>query len=103
MSVIHIFYGSETTVPKFRKRLFGITDLIANTGGILGLCLGFSVLSGVEVVYFITLRSFWKFCRRRMIGRRLANKFVRMFKKKDANRVIRLNPDTVPVYSYTGY
>ncbi len=28
MSIIHIFFGSETTVPKFRKRLYGTTDLI---------------------------------------------------------------------------
>lgn len=28
MSVVHIFFGAETTVPKFRKRLYGTTDLI---------------------------------------------------------------------------
>ena len=29
------------------------TDYIANTGGLLGLCLGFSFISGVEVIFWI--------------------------------------------------
>ncbi|CAL8109591.1 unnamed protein product [Orchesella dallaii] len=97
MSILHIFFGSETTVPKLRKRLYGNTDLIANTGGILGLCLGFSVLSGVEVIYFITLRAFWKHCRRRMVGRRVANKFSKFFKHKP-EKVIHVNPNMIPVH-----
>ncbi len=32
MSVVHIFFGAETTVPKFRKRLYGTTDLIGKFG-----------------------------------------------------------------------
>lgn len=28
MAVVHIFFGAESTVPKFRKRLYGTTDLI---------------------------------------------------------------------------
>ncbi|KOB67896.1 Uncharacterized protein OBRU01_17991, partial [Operophtera brumata] len=39
-----------------RSELFGITDLLANIGGILDLFLGFSFLSLVEILYFITLR-----------------------------------------------
>lgn len=75
----------------------------ANTGGILGLCLGFSILSGVEVIYFLTLRSFWKCCRRRMLSRRVGNKFVKMFKSSKSNKVIRVNPKNIPVYANAGY
>ncbi|XP_059047783.1 pickpocket protein 28-like [Achroia grisella] len=46
--------------PKFvsmrRSELFGLTDFLANCGGLLGLFLGFSFLSLIEVVYFFTLR-----------------------------------------------
>ncbi|XP_052753507.1 pickpocket protein 28-like [Galleria mellonella] len=46
--------------PKFvsmrRSELFGLTDFLANCGGLLGLFLGFSFLSLIEIVYFFTLR-----------------------------------------------
>ena len=33
--------------------------IIAAFGGIIGLCMGFSLLSGCEFVYFFTLRLFY--------------------------------------------
>ncbi|XP_061709461.1 pickpocket protein 28-like [Cydia pomonella] len=39
-----------------RSELFGATDFLANCGGLLGLFLGFSFLSLVEIFYFFTLR-----------------------------------------------
>ena len=39
-----------------RKETFGWQDLIAFFGGIVGLCMGFSLLSGAEFVYWFTLR-----------------------------------------------
>ena len=33
-------------------------DLIGFFGGIIGLCVGFSLLSGAELIYFFTLRLF---------------------------------------------
>ncbi|XP_073943324.1 pickpocket protein 28-like [Choristoneura fumiferana] len=51
------FYHKE---PRFvsmrRSELFGLTDFLANCGGLLGLFLGFSFLSLVEIFYFCTLR-----------------------------------------------
>ncbi|CAB0005646.1 unnamed protein product [Nesidiocoris tenuis] len=40
-----------------RKVLFGWVDLIGAIGGIAGLFLGFSLLSGFEMVYYFTLRA----------------------------------------------
>jgi len=48
----------------------------ADTGGLLGLCLGFSVISGVEFIYFMTMRAYWHTVRRRAAGKRIANKFM---------------------------
>ncbi|CAL8136814.1 unnamed protein product [Orchesella dallaii] len=67
ISIVHIFYQSPSTVPKLRKRLYGKTDLIANTGGILGLCLGFSVLSVAEFLYYVLMRTVWQIFSKRYV------------------------------------
>ncbi|EAT33714.1 AAEL014010-PA, partial [Aedes aegypti] len=40
-----------------REVLFGWVDLLVSFGGIAGLFLGFSLLSGVEIIYFFTMRA----------------------------------------------
>ncbi|GBP44395.1 Sodium channel protein Nach [Eumeta japonica] len=40
-----------------REVLFGWVDLLVSFGGIAGLFLGFSLLSGVEMIYYFTLRA----------------------------------------------
>lgn len=39
-----------------RSELYGLTDFIANCGGILGLFMGVSILSFVELIYFVCIR-----------------------------------------------
>ncbi|XP_026738349.1 uncharacterized protein LOC113501419 [Trichoplusia ni] len=49
------------TYPRMRYRrdiIFGFTDVLVAVGGMAGLFLGCSVLSFMEIVYFITLRLF---------------------------------------------
>ncbi|KAG7308200.1 hypothetical protein JYU34_006869 [Plutella xylostella] len=55
-SVIEVYYKQERFPSIRRSELFGVTDVVANCGGLLGLFLGFSFLSLVEIVYFTTLR-----------------------------------------------
>ncbi|CAH1155369.1 unnamed protein product [Phaedon cochleariae] len=40
-----------------REVLFGWVDLLVSFGGIAGLFLGFSLLSGVEILYYFTIRA----------------------------------------------
>jgi len=40
-----------------REVLFGWVDLLVSFGGIASLFLGFSLLSGVEIIYYFTLRA----------------------------------------------
>lgn len=40
-----------------REVLFGWVDLLVSFGGIAGLFLGFSLLSGVEIIYYFTMRA----------------------------------------------
>jgi Amiloride-sensitive sodium channel len=39
-----------------RTEFYGTIDFLAKCGGLLGLCLGVSVISLVEIVYFCTIR-----------------------------------------------
>ncbi|CAG7733824.1 unnamed protein product [Allacma fusca] len=56
VSIVHIYFGSPSTYARSRKELNGPVSFMASTGGIMGLCLGFSVLSLIEFVYYFTFR-----------------------------------------------
>lgn len=43
-------------IPSERNELYGTTDFLANIGGILGFFLGFSFVTLIEIIYFLTLR-----------------------------------------------
>ncbi|XP_044730503.1 sodium channel protein Nach-like [Chrysoperla carnea] len=50
-----------TSLPMIRYKrevIFGWVDLLVSFGGIAGLFLGFSLLSGVEIIYYFTIRTF---------------------------------------------
>ncbi|XP_075972067.1 pickpocket protein 28-like [Anticarsia gemmatalis] len=55
-SRLDMFFKRARFVSMRRSELFGLTDFLANIGGLLGLFLGFSFLSLVELFYFATLR-----------------------------------------------
>lgn len=53
---INIFFKEQQFITSERNELYGQTDFLANCGGILGLFTGFSFLSIVEVIYFLSLK-----------------------------------------------
>ncbi|XP_053603999.1 pickpocket protein 28-like [Plodia interpunctella] len=55
-SKLEVYYRDSGFVTITRSELFGITDFLANIGGLLGLFMGFSFLSLVEIVYFFSIR-----------------------------------------------
>lgn len=55
---VNIEYLTWPIIRYKREVLFGWVDLLVSFGGIAGLFLGFSLLSGVEIVYYFTLRAF---------------------------------------------
>ncbi|XP_041982502.1 uncharacterized protein LOC121735666 [Aricia agestis] len=60
---LKIFFKEGQFITSKRSELYGRSDFIANCGGLLGLFLGFSLLSAVEILYFSTLRIWcllWK-------------------------------------------
>ncbi|KAK7792769.1 hypothetical protein R5R35_004882 [Gryllus longicercus] len=56
-SDIEMSFVSWPIVRYKREVLFGWVDLLVSFGGIAGLFLGFSLLSGVEIVYYFTMRA----------------------------------------------
>ncbi|XP_017063341.1 pickpocket protein 28 [Drosophila eugracilis] len=56
MSRVSIFFKEAQFLTSRRSELYGTTDFLANCGGLLGLFMGVSMLSIVELVYFCTVR-----------------------------------------------
>ena len=53
------FFFSKPTIPNLRKSARNTpTQFLSEVGGIFGLCLGCSLISVLEVIYWIGLKSF---------------------------------------------
>ncbi|KAJ8970719.1 hypothetical protein NQ317_018753, partial [Molorchus minor] len=61
-----LYFKEQQFITSERNELYGLTDFLANCGGILGLFTGFSFLSLVEIMYFLSLRLI---CNVKMYGR----------------------------------
>ena len=57
-SVLSVFFKEPQFMTIQRSELFGLTDFLANCGGFLGLCMGVSILSLVELTYYFTIRLY---------------------------------------------
>ena len=60
MSYLHVYFKTVGVTKYQRNVAYGWQDLIAFFGGIVGLCVGFSLLSGAELIYFFTVRLFFE-------------------------------------------
>ena len=56
MSNIKIYFKKNNIISLKRSELFGLTDFLSNCGGLLGLFMGFSILSIIELLYYLSLR-----------------------------------------------
>jgi len=53
IAVVNIFFGKDTVMEFERSIRMGPVDFIASLGGLFGLCLGFSIISFLEIIYWI--------------------------------------------------
>lgn len=58
-SLVDIFFKTHEVTTLKRSEMYKLSDFLAIGGGLLGLFLGVSLLSIVELIYFFTLRLFW--------------------------------------------
>lgn len=59
-SRITVVYQKSFFISSHRSELYGRTEFLANCGGVVGLFIGLSILSFVEIVYFLTIRICFK-------------------------------------------
>uniref|UniRef100_A0A1I8P290 Pickpocket protein 28-like n=1 Tax=Stomoxys calcitrans TaxID=35570 RepID=A0A1I8P290_STOCA len=59
-SILSIYFKDSEFITSRRSELYGVTELLANFGGVVGLFMGISILSVVEIVYHFTLRLWQK-------------------------------------------
>ncbi|XP_055840717.1 pickpocket protein 28-like [Episyrphus balteatus] len=74
-TVLTIKFEEDVLNGLIRTELYSTTDFIANCGGLLGLFMGVSILSLVELVYFFTVRLWLNLKARRQIKAREIKKF----------------------------
>lgn len=60
LAQVVIFFRDSQFITSKRSELYGPTDFLANCGGLLGLFMGVSILSLVEVAYFFTVRVWYR-------------------------------------------
>lgn len=62
-----IYFKESHFIPISRSEINSISDLFASAGGLMGLFMGVSLISLVELLYYCTVRPFtlWKLSRRR--------------------------------------
>ncbi|XP_062554192.1 pickpocket protein 28 isoform X3 [Armigeres subalbatus] len=65
IALVYIFFSDMFFRRYTKGELIGFTDFLSNIGGLLGLFMGFSLISLAEVIYFMTLRPL--FAKRREI------------------------------------
>ncbi|XP_061512606.1 pickpocket protein 28-like [Anopheles gambiae] len=58
ITTIAIYFKESYFITSKRSELYGWVDFLANCGGLLGLFMGVSILSLLEICYFFTIRPF---------------------------------------------
>ena len=61
LAVLHIYFDKLHFMTYERKELYDLIDFTAYLGGLLGMSMGFSLLSAIEVVYFFTARLYYNY------------------------------------------
>ncbi|XP_062698804.1 pickpocket protein 28-like [Aedes albopictus] len=65
LGTLSIFFKEPQFIAMVRSELYGLTDFVANCGGLLGLFTGTSLLSLIEIAYFCFVRP-WNRRKRRL-------------------------------------
>ncbi|KAL1492020.1 hypothetical protein ABEB36_012524 [Hypothenemus hampei] len=55
-STLVLYFKKNQFIASNRHELYGFTDFLGNLGALLALFIGFSVLSFMEIIYFLTVR-----------------------------------------------
>lgn len=56
LSVVKVYFPQEDSILYATNVLYAWYDIVSDYGGILSLCLGCSIISIFEIIYFLTIR-----------------------------------------------
>lgn len=80
------FHFQTASIVKYRTDVtFGWMELLVAFGGIAGLFLGCSILSGVEIVYYLLLMTL-------IVGKKLTKRAQKFMIKKISSQVADVHP-----------
>lgn len=91
-STLKIFFKEPQFIAVHRSELFGRTDFLASCGGLLGLFMGVSFLSIIEILYFTSIR---------IITQRIAKQKLKRPNKKHIQMETRDRDDGEPMEENT--
>ena len=74
---LRIKFDEDVFNNLIRSEVYSKTDFIADCGGLLGLFMGVSILSLVELVYYLTVRLWLNLKERRRINAREIKKEIK--------------------------
>lgn len=58
LTILKVYFPQADSVLYKTTVLYAWYDILSDYGGILGLCLGCSIISILELIYFLTFRSY---------------------------------------------
>ncbi|XP_061387184.1 pickpocket protein 11 [Musca vetustissima] len=68
ISLIKIYYPTEYGTQYQKNVLYNWYQMLSNIGGVIGICMGCSLISGIEIIYFVFIRLVENFLKRRQNG-----------------------------------
>lgn len=102
---VFISFKDEQFFSSRRAEVYTLIDFVANCGGILGLFMGISILSIVEIIYFGTLRIGCSLRKRRLAKKRRLQQLKELNQEfngtnNDVNLEINSEYDNLPEMTY---
>jgi Amiloride-sensitive sodium channel len=99
-SQINVFFKENSFLKSQRVERYGVTDFLATCGGLLGLFLGVSVISFLEIAYFCTIGLYSKLrvAKRVDVGQTVPVKKIQDAYLKKSKRCYKLLKDLTTDY-----
>ncbi|XP_071052550.1 pickpocket protein 28-like [Onthophagus taurus] len=73
VAIVHFYYNENSFNKRIKSEIYGFSEFLSNTGGLLGLFLGFSFLSAVEIGYYIVIKTLVKLFKRHQNKNKIKN------------------------------